>query len=76
MSISFTGNATECAYNKPGPPPSTLMVVAYVMIGLCLLCFLPVMFMIIHWQITRCRQQSAPSNMDDVGGLLQEDGSR
>lgn len=65
---TYTGNATDCAYFKPDARESTLTVVAYIMAGICCVCLIPLIVMVIHWNCRRhfsCRKlkrQNSDSN--------------
>lgn len=50
---------SECAYVKVEKDDSALTVVAYVMAGICCVCLLPLIVMVIHWQ---CRKNVCNKN--------------
>ncbi|KAJ8316358.1 hypothetical protein KUTeg_006372 [Tegillarca granosa] len=54
-----TGNLSDCAYVKVENDDSALTVVAYIMAGICCVCLLPLIVMVIHWQ---CRKKVCNKN--------------
>ncbi len=71
----YPANTTECAYVVPDNDQSSLLIVAYVMAGVCGLCLLPILYLIIQWQWrTWCpgRHRNAVPT-DDSGVLKEED---
>ncbi|KAK6172548.1 hypothetical protein SNE40_016180 [Patella caerulea] len=67
--ITVTKNITDCFYVKSSNDQSALMVVAYVMAGVCALCLLPLIIMVIQWQYRRsCGKQ--PGTDTDSGILI------
>ncbi|ELU01781.1 hypothetical protein CAPTEDRAFT_153768 [Capitella teleta] len=62
------GDNWDCAYLRYHGAPNALQTVAYVMAGVCGACLIPLVVMVIHWQIVRCKEHKS----DDYG-LLHED---
>ncbi|XP_078671843.1 beta-secretase 1-like [Branchiostoma floridae x Branchiostoma belcheri] len=49
-------NTTDCAYTVPQEDTTVLMMVAYVMAGICGMCMLLLVVMLGQWQVRRWRQ--------------------
>ncbi|XP_046581147.1 beta-secretase 1-like [Haliotis rubra] len=59
----------QCAYKKPDQKNGSLMVVAYVMAGVCFLCVTPLLVMVIQYQVRKCRGRPRGDN-SDTGNLI------
>ncbi|XP_071095945.1 beta-secretase 1-like [Haliotis cracherodii] len=60
---------SQCAYKKADKQSGTLLVVAYVMAGVCVLCVMPLIVMVIQYQLRKCRGQPRGEN-SDTGNLI------
>ena len=57
-----TGNLTACQYQRAVQDDSVLLVVTYVMAAVCLVCALPLVIVIVQWQLRKLasKRQSLP----------------
>ena len=63
-------DSTDCAYNAMPPDNQILLLTAYIMAGICVLCLLvPMVFLYVHWQMEKCRGK--PEAPEDNGLLGQ-----
>ncbi|XP_072022572.1 beta-secretase 1-like [Amphiura filiformis] len=63
-------NSTGCAYNVMSPDNQILLIIAYIMAAICVLCLVvPMIFLYVHWQMEKCRGK--PDAPDDNGLLRQ-----
>lgn len=49
------GNGFDCAYVKPEGHSGMLMIATCVMGAICVLCIIPLVLLVIRWQVMRCR---------------------
>jgi hypothetical protein len=47
-------NLTTCHYQRAVSSDSTLVVVTYVMAAVCVVCALPLLIVLIQWQLRKC----------------------
>ena len=66
----FYTDSTGCAYNIAPEDNSVLLIVAYVMAGLCVVFLMvPLVFLYVHWQMERIRLKKEPEAPEDDGLL-------
>ena len=75
--FSFIENVLDCAYKRPEDRTSSLMIAAYVMAGICGVCVIPLILLIVQWIYLKLRQKSAHANDSnietaDINNLLPE----
>lgn len=73
--IVYTGNYMDCAYKKLDTRNNTLSIVGYVLVGVFVLCLLPVLILLIHWHCKKSRRKSQSHESDfDRNDLMDNNG--
>ncbi|XP_061183759.1 beta-secretase 1-like [Saccostrea echinata] len=71
----FSGSVGNCAYAKPEKSNKTLVIVAYVLAGICGACILPlfILFIQYQWRTSKCYEKMKRQNSDgDSNDLIDE----
>ncbi|XP_061184875.1 beta-secretase 1-like [Saccostrea echinata] len=71
----FSGSVGNCAYAKPEKNNKTLVIVAYVLAGICGACILPlfILFIQYQWRTSKCYEKMKRKNSDgDSNDLIDE----
>ena len=69
-------DSTGCAYIAQAANNQTLLIIAYIMAGLCVICLLvPMVFLYVHWQMEKCRDKPGEVLGTEDNGLISQNES-